>query len=129
MASKELFDKTKRAPPSHYLARASSGKNWMKMKWHMPVKSWADAEKLVQKWNKWNLDSWWEYRLPLHCERCYHTCSETYPTFGLEAGLIGKHVCSTCHNEGLENMKKVKMYKPASHPWEPANLGGPPTPT
>lgn len=40
------------------------------------------------------------------CLRCYTTIlDETFPTIGLEAEMIGKHVCNKCHQEGLENMK------------------------
>jgi hypothetical protein len=112
-----IFDKTKREPPTHYLRRHPSCiningyANWEYRDWPTAsVTNFAEAEEQIAKWNKHSLNGW-EFRLPTHCERCYFVCSETFPSIGLEAGLIGKHVCSKCHSKGMENMKKILAKK------------------
>jgi len=46
----------------------------------LSVKSFADAEQFINDWNgyKPNVTDGWQYKLPLHCERCYSFVSETY---------------------------------------------------
>lgn len=117
------FDKTKRAAPDHYLQADTQQLDekgrlrWYSKSWYpVTVASFAAAEEMV---NIWNCSSRFKYKLPLHCERCYHTCSETFPSIGLEPGYVGMHVCSSCHAEGLENMKHIKLKKIAPEKFVP----------
>lgn len=131
--------KTNAPAPNRYLRRkrdslTSDGKysNWQNMSWgSLNPKDFLRAEQLVSMWNQ--VGGSWEYKLPLSCDRCYTSIvSETYPAIGLGAGLIGKHVCSKCHLEGLENMAPKKAtgdlqqkYNPVKGKWELLPLQSP----
>lgn len=100
------FDKTKRTPPPHYLRRNVNQKNhhgysnWSQCEWgKLEPKSFAEAETFINKWNAaapTNAEKGWEYKLPLHCDRCYHVCNETHHSMA----YVGKHVCMDCWKEG-----------------------------
>lgn len=120
-----MFDKTKRPPPKGYWKRLKGARQmnghlvgWTTLPWFpLKVASFAAAEKFIKDWNK--VDSRYEYSLPTQCERCYNECNETYPSVGLEMGTLGKHVCHTCHMEGLMNVKSSKpMGKSKMPPWK-----------
>jgi hypothetical protein len=103
--------------PKYYQRRNTNVKdgeghcNWESCEWgKLTVESWLDAEKRMTQFNAAQPGSGWEYQLPLHCERCYTTCHETYPSLGLSGMMIGKHVCLTCHMEGKKLLEeKDKM--------------------
>lgn len=110
---KKIWDTKTLPPPKHYLRRNPIVKNpagysnWETALWEDLtakgiVKSWHDAARIIEKWN--TLAGGWEYKLPVHCERCYTCVHETYPSTGLP-GMFGKHVCYSCHMEGILNLK------------------------
>jgi hypothetical protein len=114
-----VFDKTKRCPPSKYLKRHkfeknyAGYKNWIEYEWGpIDVKSFAAAEALIAKWNMMNGDGPWEFKLPLHCERCYFECGETYSPAQL---------CNACYTEKMKTKKpSIEPYKTAVDNWKPA---------
>jgi hypothetical protein len=125
------------AAPTTYLKRVKGARQknghlvgWSSYGWgtlNAGVKTFADAEKIIVEWNSYEyknnktFSTQWEYSLPLHCERCYTVVQETFPSIGLEAGIIGKHVCNKCHQEGLGLMQKQKQNAaPPTFFWEPA---------
>jgi len=78
--------------------------NWENRDWGaLTPKNFAEAELLIIKWNSQSTQ--WEYKLPVHCERCYTGVNETYPSVGWP-DMVGKHVCLACHMQGRENMAK-----------------------
>ena len=110
------YGKAYAVAPKFYLRRRGND-NWTECEWgalakHLTVapQTWADAEKMIDHWNQQSARACgdWQYKLPLHCERCFAIVSETWPGLGLPY-MLGKHVCSTCHNEGVENMKQQKV--------------------
>lgn len=114
-AMKKVWTTATLLPPKHYERRNTKRKNfagysnWETCDWQsIIVKSWNAAELLITKWNQESSANGygWEYKLPLHCERCYTCVNETYPSMGLSAEMIGKHVCLACHNEGTKLMQE-----------------------
>jgi hypothetical protein len=103
--------------PKYFLMRNTQDKdskghcNWGHCPWAR-AGSWLDAEKCILAWNSASIQSGdnWEYKLPLHCEKCYDICHETYPALGL-ANMVGKHVCLKCHQEGkgILQQEQAKM--------------------
>lgn len=66
--------------PPHYLKRIDAT-NWAICDWgKLKLTNFYDAEKVVQQWNAIADANGkpYRYRLPLHCNVCYHTCTETY---------------------------------------------------
>ena len=119
------YDKTKREPPSHYLRRRKNPNsvpkynNWEYSTWvdWDKVTSFADAESTINAWNTQEslrtTGALWEYKLPLHCGRCYSvlfrndgyvTCNETHS--GASSG--GLQLCSKC----VAVYPTVKLPKP-----------------
>ena len=97
--------------PKYFLWRTAGDTNWTESPWGYigyihsgGPKSWAEAEAYLQQWNS-EKAGYWQYKMPLHCERCYAIVSETFPSMGLP-GMAGKHVCRTCHEEGVALMKQ-----------------------
>ncbi len=121
---KKFYGDPKNFPaPKHYWKRVRGARQknghlvgWSTYEWgvlNANIKTFADAEKTIVDWNNYDYKSQstfstqWEYKLPLHCERCYTVVDETFPSTGLGPPMIGKHVCSKCHLEGLETMKNT----------------------
>jgi predicted nucleic acid-binding Zn finger protein len=100
-------DKTKIPAPKTYLRRNKFANpnyagyiNWETRNWgdSYEVKSFADAEKWIETWNKIKGAAMWEYKLPLHCKHCFTECNETY---------TGER-CAVCYG------KMMKAKKPST---------------
>lgn len=79
--------------PPYYERQRVGWNYWQAEKWgKLAPKNFYDAENLVKQWNAAaeveGIPA--RYRLPLHCNKCYHVCSETFGPGG---------ECSKCHAE------------------------------
>ena len=73
-----------------YASKDSPYRNWESSFWPkcLTITNWAQAETQIAVWNKETKQvgmgvSGWEYKLPLHCEKCYKVVSETFTVANL----------------------------------------------
>lgn len=100
-ASQIMQAKSNAPCPPYYERQRLDWNFWEMAKWgKLAPKNFYEAENLIKEWNvAAEVQGDWcvRYKLPLHCGKCYHVCSETFGP-GNE--------CSKCHAEGYPVVKK-----------------------